>query len=120
MSFAILGIYVLALLLASSVPVGSSDPVHGGALLHAALPHVHLGSERVAVRSAQLSLGSTIEAGASTTTELPGSGLTPPLPRATADLVAGPVQRLAADVMTWPGALNEPPPDPPPTSLLRT
>jgi hypothetical protein len=113
---AFFGIYVLAVLLASTFPVGAGDAAHGGALLHPVFPHVHLGHAEA--DRGKVGLTPAIDASAGGATEALSSGLTPPLPRAMLGILVGPEQRLIIWDLPRPIRLLEPPPDPPPTSLV--
>ena len=131
-SLALFGSYMLVLLLAGSLPVGVSDAVHGGALVHAALPHVH--ATTVSTRPAphapaarplptsaeQLANDASpaVDAGTTTSSQIPSSGLTPSLPRSSLNLPLDLGRRLLVRPQVWPDAPGEPPPTPPPTSLL--
>ncbi len=117
---AFFGIYVLAVLLASTFPVGAGDAAHGGALLHPVFPHVHLGHAEADHAPPQLKVGLTpaIDANAGGATEALSTALTPPLPRALSGILVGPQQRLLIWDVPRPIGLVEPPPDPPPTSLV--
>lgn len=121
--FGLLGVAIpfLVLMLALSVPAGADDGVHGGALLHTALPHTH-GSAAPGLapsrRPAAFSPDPSFTAGSAPTSELPGAGLTPPLPQISLDLASdGPGwQRSTSDRL--PSSRCEPPPDRPPAGLL--
>jgi hypothetical protein len=117
---AFFGIYVLAVLLASTFPVGAGDAAHGGALLHPVFPHGHLGQAEADPGRGRLKVGLTpaFDASAGGATEVPGTALTPPLPRAMPGMVLGPEQRLVTWDLPRPVGLLKPPPDPPPTSLV--
>ncbi len=117
---AFFGIYVLAVLLASTFPVGAGDAAHGGALMHPVFPHVHLGHAAVDLGPPHLKVGLTpaFDASAGGATEAPGTALTPPLPRPMLGILVGPEQRLIIWDISRPIGLLEPPPDPPPTSLV--
>jgi hypothetical protein len=114
------GIYVLAVLLASTFPVGAGDARHGGSLLHPAFPHVHgqpAAQPQVAPSGHYtVALTPAFDASAGGATEVPSTALTPPLPRA----ALGVGFFRAAGLLTWdnprPLGRLEPPPDPPPTS----
>jgi hypothetical protein len=118
-------IYVLALLLASTFPVGTGDAAHGGALLHPVFPHFHSDTGEAAVAAANtershLNLGHApaIDLSAGAASEVLGTALTPPLPRSGWLGLAGePERRLLISAPPQPISLLEPPPDPPPTSL---
>jgi hypothetical protein len=120
---AFFGIYVLAVLLASTFPVGAGDAVHGGALLHPAFPHVHNDTRETATPPTpqrdrpNVSLTPAIDASAGGATEVPGTALTPPLPHTAFNVLIGPEQPLISWDLPWPIGLLKPPPDPPPTSL---
>ena len=120
------GIYVLAVLLAGTFPIGAGDAMHGGSLLHPAFPHVHERSgaqpqppPAAAAASGHYTVGFTPawDASAGGATEVPSTALTAPLPRAAVSVGFGRDGRL----LTWdhpqPSGVLEPPPDPPPTSL---
>jgi hypothetical protein len=114
-------ISVLVLMLALSLPVGSDDGVHGGALLHTSLPHTHAGAAvapTTARRSAAFSPDPSFTAGSAPTTQLPSAGLTPPLPHVVLTLGSGDPgwRRLLSELA--PGSWREPPPDPPPSGML--
>jgi hypothetical protein len=113
------GIYVLAVLLASTFPIGAGDAAHGGALLHPVFPHVHLGHAEADLGPRHLKVGLTpaFDASAGGATEVPAAALTPPLPRGVPGILVGPEQRLLTWDLPWPIGLLKPPPDPPPTSL---
>ena len=115
---AFFGIYVLAVLLASTFPVGAGDAAHGGALLHPVTPHVHPGHAAADLAPRQLKVGLTpaIDASAGGATEALTLAPTPPLPRAMSGILVGPQQRFLIWDMPRPIGLSEPPPDPPPTS----
>jgi hypothetical protein len=115
---AFFGIYVLAVLLASTFPMGAGDAAHGGALLHPVFPHVHLGQAAADVDPGRLKVSLTPAIDASTgAADAPGTALTPPVPRAAIGILVGPEQRLLTWDMPRPIGLLKPPPDPPPTSL---
>lgn len=123
MRIALLGvaISVLVLTLALSLPVGSDDGVHGGALLHTALPHTHAGAAVAptsARRVAGFSPDPSFTAGSAPTTELPSAGLTPPLPQVALTFGSRDPgwQRLLSELA--PSSWREPPPDPPPSRML--
>src|SRR5437879_8771340 len=83
---AVFGIYVLAVLLASTFPVGAGDAVHGGALLHPAFPHTHAPAGEPAPnpapqRASKPTLTPALDASAGGLTEVPSTALTPPIPR---------------------------------------
>ena len=125
---AVFGIYVLALLLASTFPVGAGDPVHGGALVHPAFPHTHTapGSALAAPTRASVSAHAAarqpnfnfftpaFDASAGTASEGPGTAITPPVPRPTQGVIPLFAVRLIAHERPWPAGRLDPPPDPPP------
>src|SRR5262245_57485512 len=89
---AVFGIYVLALLLAGTFPVGAGDPVHGGALVHPAFPHTHRPAGGVAAgptpvaahaaaRASKFNLAPAFDSSAGAATEVPSTAITPPVPR---------------------------------------
>ena len=123
MRLGLLGIAIplLVLMLALSSPVGADDGVHGGALLHTAWPHTHGGG--VARLSPMLhapapSGDPSVTAGNAAASELPGAGLTPPVPWFSFQLTTvGPRwQRPRSDIV--PSSRREPPADRPPAGLL--
>lgn len=108
-------------MLALSLPVGAEDGVHGGALLHTALPHTHAGTApapTTARRPAGFSPDPSFTAGSAPTTELPGAGLTPPLPHLALTLGSPRPGWQRSGSEPPPGSRREPPPDPPPTRML--
>jgi hypothetical protein len=119
----VFGIYVLVLLLAGTFPVGAGDALHGGALLHPAIPHVHTGSAGSSVQNQiqmpnvqfKVSLTPAIETTAGGATEVPTTAITPPLPRVATVPLLGQEERLVGLELPRPQARFEPPPDPPPT-----
>jgi hypothetical protein len=123
----VFGIYVMVLLLAGTFPVGAGDALHGGALLHPAIPHVHTYSANAEPSPQPQAHGPTgklevgmkpaIEASPGGATEAPVTAITPPLPRVTQVPLLGQEQRLLGRELPRPLARLEPPPDPPPTSL---
>jgi hypothetical protein len=117
---AFFGIYVLAVLLASTFPIGAGDAAHGGVLLHPIFPHVHNAArEGASLPPSHVSVGGApaFDSSAGGANEVPVTALTPPLPRATLGLPVGPVQRLLTWDLPPPIGLLKPPPVPPPTSL---
>jgi hypothetical protein len=120
---AVFGVYILALLLASTFPVGAGDAMHGGSLLHPAFPHVHGRAGNTASQAPapaghyQVGLMPAFDASAGGATEVPSTALTPPLPRVAISVGFGRDDRLLTWDRPWPVGLLEPPPDPPPTSL---
>ena len=122
---ALFGIYVLAVLLAGTFPIGAGDAMHGGSLLHPAFPHVHERSgaqsrpAAQAASSAHYTVGFTPawDASAGGATEVPSTALTPPLPRAAVSVGFDRDARLPTWDHPQPPGVLEPPPDPPPTSL---
>ncbi|GAC1323179.1 MAG: hypothetical protein NVSMB2_20730 [Chloroflexota bacterium] len=123
MRIGLLGVAIpfLVLMLALSVPAGADDGVHGGALLHTVLPHTHGGAApgvEPTRRRAAASPGPSLTAASAPTSELPGPGLTPPLPQISLHLASnGPGwQRPTSDRV--PSSRREPPPDRPPARLL--
>jgi hypothetical protein len=119
---AIFGVYVLALLLAGSFPVGAGDARHGGALLHPAYPHIHEPSaaqqsgRAPSLESVKIGLLPAIDASAGGATEIPSTALTPPLPRAMAGLFPLSAQHQILIERRAPESRLEPPPDPPPST----
>jgi len=115
------GVYVLAVLLASTFPVGAGDAMHGGALLHPAFPHVHERPDaqpQVApAGDYTVALTPAWDASAGGATEVPSTALTPPLPRAAVAVGFYRDGRLLSWDNPRPLGRLEPPPDPPPTSL---
>jgi hypothetical protein len=114
---AVLGIYVLALLLAGTFPVAAGDAVHGGALLHPAFPHSHGPSEASPAtpsRELRVGLGPALDASAGGATEIPAMGLTPPVPRSAVGVLVFGDERLVPRERPRPIGRLEPPPDPPP------
>jgi hypothetical protein len=119
--FALAGIYLMALLLAGSSPLGAGDATHGGAVLHSALPHVHCRAfqDATAARASndRIRLGTTLDTSAGGATEPPTVGLTPPLPRPSAASVEAVFHSgLESREYPWRDRLLDPPPDPPPTT----
>jgi len=123
----VFGIYVMVLLLAGTFPVGAGDALHGGALLHPAIPHVHRYTANTEPSPQPHAHGPTgklevgmkpaIEATSGGATEVPVTAVTPPLPRVAQVPLLGEERRLIGWDLPWPLARLEPPPDPPPTSL---
>ena len=122
---AVFGIYVLAVLLASTFPVGAGDPVHGGALVHPAFPHTHapagtapvpptLVGAHAAAREPRFSFTPAFDASAGATTEVPGMAITPPVPRPTQGVIPLLTARLLLRELPRPNGRLDPPPDPPP------
>jgi len=121
---AILGIYLLALLLAGTFPVGAGDAVHGGALLHPAFPHSHPAAApadpTAPSHASKVGLGPALDTSAGGATEVPSVGLTPPMPRPSLGVLPFADERVVPRERPWPIGRLEPPPDPPPpTSSVR-
>lgn len=114
--------FVLAVLLASTTPVGTGAGVHQLDLLHPLFSHLHLVNGRLLTHE-QMAEGSEVarppsrgvgvDAG-SATTAASGLGVSPTLPtHPVVSFVTAPVTRVGMDALT-PAGLEEPPPDPPP------
>jgi hypothetical protein len=120
--FGVAGLYLIALLLAGSSPLGAGDAAHGGAVLHSTLPHVHglAGQTTPATRTSanpNIAPGTSLDASAGGATELPTVGLTPPLPRQSAAYLEDLFRRnVGRREYPWRDRFLDPPPDPPPTT----
>jgi hypothetical protein len=120
--FALAGIYLMALLLAGSSPLGAGDATHGGAMLHSTLPHVHGRADQAAAAARasnyNVGLATTLDTSAGGATEPPTVGLTPPMPRPSAAPLEGVFRSgLVRLEDPWRDRFLDPPPHPPPTTL---
>lgn len=114
-------LYVLAILLAGTSPIGAGQGRHRDQLVDLLLPHTHFqdvptgpGRAPRAV-TADAPSGPALGAGAGADAAL-GLALTPPLPAFGELLLADGTSSLAAADPRPPRSHLEPPPDPPPTA----
>jgi hypothetical protein len=118
---------MLVLLLVVLTPVGTGQGAHRDQLLDPLFPHIHLAGGLTTTQSAAMKVaqrvfnaeqqGPAFGAGAGAALAAISPGLTPPVP---ARATLAPSGTFAWTVVPFdalpPGALAEPPPDPPPTA----
>lgn len=115
-------LYVLAILLVGTSPIGAGQGRHRDQLVDLLLPHSHfpdlsnVAGRRPPPLTADAPSGPAFGAGAGAEAAALGLALTPPLPAFGELLVVGGETSIDTADPAPPRALLEPPPDPPPTS----
>ena len=118
---------ILVMLLVVLTPVGTEQGAHRDQLLDPLFPHIHFAGELTTSQSAALKVaqrvfngdqqGPAFGAGAGAASAALSPGLTPPVPGWVALAPGGDFAWAVVPLDALPpGALAEPPPDPPPTA----
>jgi hypothetical protein len=118
---------ILVMLLVVLTPVGTGQGAHRDQLLDPLFPHIHFAGGLTTRQSAAMKLAQrafnadqprpAFGAGAGAAISALSPGLTPPLPGRVALVPTGESRWAVVPLETNPpGALAEPPPDPPPTA----
>jgi hypothetical protein len=117
-------IYLLAVLLVSTSPMGAGQGVHRDQLVDLLVPHTHYVTSATDVHRGQRQVASepsstpSVGAGAGASASSIGAVLTPPVPDWASVALGAHSSRLGlVSRVRAPVGWRDPPPDPPPTSV---